>query len=226
MDIYSSRQDGIFQTRWIEQRYVSLLYFRQRNVWHIPLDRASLTSTELYRDDEGKIFLIVDRKCAPRSTHRSLPFRCSRLRDVIRRSSVSIAGNHAVRCGSGRRAAQFAHYRESEDKRAPFLVSSAPLKEAPRYVFPRSRAKRFARAAHFAKTWLRRTRKRSRSGFILHLWRRARMLFLSKLSPIWNICSLTLRTGIRFLDFFPSSYPDAPIVLENCNFSTRPIEAF
>lgn len=86
-----------------------------------------------------------------------------------------------------------------------FSYPRAPLKEAPRYVFPRSRAKRFAHAARFAKTWLRRTRKRSRSGFILHLWWRARMLFLSKLSPIWNIRSLTLRTFLGFS--FPPLIP-------------------
>lgn len=70
-----------------------------------------------------------------------------------------------------------------------------------------------SRAVHFAKTWLRGTRKRSRSGFILHLWQRARMLFLSKLSPIWNIRSLALCTD-TFLVFF-SFYPDASAALKN-----------
>jgi len=209
VDICSSRLDGIFQTRWIGRRYVSLLSIRQRNVWNIPFDRALI---ELYRRDEGKIFLIVDRKCALWSPYRSLPFRCSGLRYQLIESIDRGKSCREMWIGSSRNLLIIEKVRR---RRVSRILRAA--ERSPRYVFLRSRAKRFARAIRFAKTWLRGTRKRSRSDFILHLWRRARMLFLSKLFPIWNIRSLTLRTDV--ISCFFILYLDASVALENRNFS-------
>ena len=107
-----------------------------------------------------------------------------------------------IRPPARRRAAQFAHYRESEDKRAPYPPRC--WKELGDTFFHGlvrgdSRARFASRKRDFEET-----RKRNRSGFILHLWQRARMLFLSKLSPIWNIRSLTLRTDTLLFFSFSS----------------------
>lgn len=195
VDIYSSRLDGIFQTRWIEQRYVSLLSIRQRN---IPFDRASI---ELHRRDEGKTFLIVDRKCALWSPYRSLPFRCSGLRYQPIESIDRGKSRREMWIGPPRNLLIIEKVR-IRGRRVSRILRAA--ERSPRYDFSTvsREAMLFARAVRFAKTWLRGTRKRSRSGFILHLWRRARMLFLSKLSPIWNIRSLTLRTDMISCFFF------------------------
>lgn len=146
----------------------------------LPIGMSSIYQLNYTSHSRGcKAFTRADRKCESRSAHRSLPLRRSGLRCARYRtwSRPSIVGDRAAR-DVDQAAAQFAHYRESEDKPAPFRRIYPPLRwrAIPRDTF----VPRGAIGARDPRRDTGNTRK-SISGesfrlYILHLWRRANVV--------------------------------------------------
>lgn len=198
VDICSSRLDGIFQTRWTGQRYVSLWSIRQKRLiypfWSDVIDVDRITLQKRRKD-------ILIRRSEVRAFDQLINhFRFDARGYVTRYQPIE-----SIDRGKSRREMWIGPSRNlliiEKVRISGRRFSYPPRRWKARDTFFHGLVRGDSRAIHFAKTWLRGTRKRSRSGFILHLWQRARMLFLSKLSPIWNIRSLALCTD-TFLVFF------------------------
>jgi len=181
VDTCSSRLDGTFQTPWTGQKWV-FLHSLSKKDYLFSIYRRSLNYTI------GAVEKIVDCRIAPRS----IPSITSVLMLRATLSADRVYRSQEIAPRDVDRAAQFAHYRESEDKRdaiSSLRILSSPERPA-RYVFSRSCDEIRARGSLRENVTTRNTYINEVVPALFYIYggacTRARMLFLSKLSPTWN----------------------------------------